>query len=1211
MQNALCCRHRRTLIKLLMIMKLTAIILITACLTASAEGRTQTVSLNVKNAPLEKVFSEIKKQTGYAIFYNYRLLEKAKPVTIRVHNVTVDEVMKACLKDQALDYEIADKSIVIKEKPTTTAAFQPPSTETLAKADPITIRGRILNSASEPVSASIIVKGTQNGTSTNNDGYFELTNVDEKATLLITGVNIESFEISPFSRGLVADRGILSLGTLAAKIKVMEGETITVTMNTGYQQIPKERSTGSFEFINKEELNRRVGSDVLNRLEGVTTGIFFDRRFSSASRNTIPLNNIVIRGLSTLTTSPVSVNSPLIIVDNFPYEGDINNINPNEVENITVLKDAAAASIYGTRAANGVIVITTKRGEFNQPLKIEFNSNIIVAQRPDLFYFPKMTSSEFIEVETFLFNKGFYNSDLSSSQYLALSPVVEILSKRRSGFISSNDSATLIDALRNSDVRNDFEKYIYRKAITQQYFISLNGGGQKFRYTLSGGFDKNLTSLIGDENRRITVSSNNSYMPTDKLTFQMGIRFTNSFSKNNSQGEYNSSNYGYRNGGKKMVPYTRFVDETGNRLSVIRDWREGYTDTAGNGKLLNWKYNPLDELNNSDNATKDQDIVITTGVKYDIVKDLNFSGNYQYQHEDGAIERYYNENTYSARNLINLFTNLSSNTPSVRNPVPIGGLLDQIYYKIVSHIGRGQLNFNKGWSNKHQLNAVAGGEIRETINTSSGTRSYGYNKNTLSSSLIDYINRYPQYGNRGSQLIPPSPSIFYKKTDHFVSIYANAAYSFNTRYIISGSVRKDAANLFGVNINNKWQPFWSLGSTWKISDESFFKLKAVSYLALRVTYGYMGNVNNSLSPLSVISYNPASNNSFNLPSATLRTSANPGLSWETIKELNIGIDFRILSDRISGTIDKYRKNSNNLILASIVDPTTGITQINRNSASMVGDGWEFSVTSTNIKSSFRWNTEFRYTHVSNKITDYVRDDKGLRINSVVSTTGLGITPRKGYSPYAIFSYPFAGLDPMTGDPQGYNGKTLSKDYLAISNQLFDTANLTYHGSAIPTTFGNLSNIFNYRGISLTLSISYRFGYYFRKIPISYYSMYNTGAQHPDYSKRWKQPGDEVYTSVPSILYPLTNSRRDDFYTYSSVNVLKGDNIRLQYIRLAYSVNNSLIRKISLKGLQVYANIENLGMLWRANKEGLDPDYDAGNTAYPPPKRIAFGIKANF
>lgn len=1188
---------------ILLAMKLTAFILLIACLHVSAKGITQ-VTFSGKDVPLEKVFEAIKKQTGYSFLYNSDAIKKARLVTIDVKDMPVEDVLAECLRGQPFNFRVADRTIFILPKKNAISSEPIPISQT-TEIKQIDVTGRVVNEKGEPVSGvTVSIKGTNNVTATNGNGEFSLRSVEPDAVLIFTHVSMETFELKVSGKTELA---------INLKTKISALGDVTVTVNTGYEKIPKERATGSFEFINTEELNRRPSTDILSRLEGVSTSVLFDRRSSSPSANTTQLSGIIIRGLSTLTGSPENVRSPLIVVNNFPYEGNISNINPNDVENITILKDAAASSIYGARAANGVIVITTKQGKLNQPLQLSFNSILTVTEKPNLFRLPRMTSNEFIGVETFLFNNGFYGGDLVDNRYPGLSPVVELLVKRRDGLISATDSAQQINMLKNIDVRNDFEKYIYRKSVTQQYFLNLSGGTDKIRYSLSGGLDKSLTSLVGDEYRRITLNSDNTYSPDQRLSFQLGIRYTNSQSKNNSLGEIGSPNYGYQeSNGKSLYPYARFADENGTNLSVVKNWRLDYIDTAGGGALMNWKYSPLDELANNDNKSTEQDLVLSTMINYNPLKSLGLSVGYQYQHSNGETRNYFNENNYYSRNLINLFTNLDAPDPLLRNPVPIGGILDQAFYEATSHIGRAQISFNQSWNNIHQFNAIAGGEIKEVINNSSGMLTYGYNPTTLSSTLVDYINPYPLYGNRGTQLIPSTPHTFFKQTDHFVSLYANGAYTYKNRYIISASARRDAANLFGIDIKDKWKPFWSVGGGWIVSNEPFLKIGAIPYLKLRFNYGHMGNVNNSLSPYTILQYYSASAHPFySLPFARIRSSANPGLTWETVKESNIGIDFSILNRRLSGSIDYYKKKSEDLILSSTVDPSTGVSSIERNSANMEGEGIDFSMNTLNIKGKFSWNTEFRISYFNSKVTDYILDENGMPVESVVQANGLGITPRRGYPAYALFSLPFAGLNPATGDPQGYLGKSISTNYQAILNQLYDTTALIYHGPSIPKFFGNLSNLFRYRGLSLIVSINYKFGHYFRKNTISYSGLYSSGIQHSDFSKRWQQSGDEKYTNVPSMIYPISDPRRDAFYAFSSQNVLSADNIRLQMIRMGYDFTIRAKRKFIIRVLQVYANVDNLGLLWRANDAGLDPDYEGGNPSYLPPKRLTLGLRLDF
>ena len=1179
--------------KTLLIMKFTAIILLSACLTASANGYSQ-ITLSEKNAPLQKVFKEIQKQSGYDFFYTYELLHQAGTVTVKVSNVSLETALKESLKDKDLTYEIINKTIVIKQK------IKEPANE--LSTPPIDVKGRVVNEKGEPVAgASVQVRGDKTkGTSTDEKGYFELTGIEENATLVISGVNIETFEVK------VA--GKADLTNLNAKTKITEGEAVTVEVNTGYQRIPRERATGSFEFINIEKLNRTTGFDLLSRLEGVTPSLFFDRRNMTGSESTVPINSLRIRGVHTLTNG--GMGAPLIILNNFPFDGDINNINPNDVESITVLKDAAAASIYGAKATNGVIVITTKQGQYNQPLRLSLSSNYTYIERPDLFHYPSMSSSEFIDLEAFLFDKGYYDADLNDPGYISVSPVVEILAQKRNGSLSAVEADKKINLLRGIEVRNDFEKYIYRRSLSHQYSLNLNGGNDRLKYSFSSGFDLFPSILQGDKQKRITITSDNSYLLSKGAELQFGMRYANTESNANSLGDFGSSAYNYQQGGMSLYPYARLADENGVPLSIAKDYREGYTDTAGQGQLLNWKYFPLEERNFRKSKTKGEDILLSGGLNLKILASLNLQLDYQFQNTNLENSRHFDQQSYFTRNMINLFTNLYATDPSLRNPVPVGDILDLSSQKLTSHKGRAQLNFSKTWKSKHEINSLAAAEVREVVTTSNGNRFYGYQEYNLSTSNVDYINSFPLYGNRGSRAIEQSTAL-YKNTDHFVSLFGNMAYTFLGRYIISGSVRKDAANLFGVSLNNKWKPFWSLGASWILSKESFFKADFINFLKMRGSFGYTGNVNNSITPNTTISGLPANSSMFNLPYYFITTPANPGLSWETSRRMDVAVEFRLFKNRVSGTIEYYNNSSDNLILNSDMDPTTGILSVQRNSASMVGKGIEISANYQIIKNPFSWVTEISFNHISNKVTDYKLDESRLTSEAVVSSSGLAIAPRKGFGPYSLFSFPFAGLDPLNGDPIGYLGKDKSKDYSAIRMQLFDTSNVIYHGSSIPTFFGIFNQIFSYKNLAITASFSYRLGYYFRKKAISYNALVDVGSLHRDYSKRWMQPGDELRTIIPSLSYPLDNGDRDFFYAASSVNVLRGDNIKLNQVRLSYSLEKTRIAGLKAHRIQIYATIDNLGIIWRMNKDGLDPDVNTGNALYQLPKRISGGVRFEF
>jgi TonB-dependent starch-binding outer membrane protein SusC len=683
---------------------------------AGARANAQsTVTLSETDAPLVRVLKKIQKQTGIPYFGPKALLEKSDKITIHVKNARLIEALEMIFTKQPLTYSLVGKVIIIK------AREELPENKQTTNSPQVDVSGRVLNERGEPVEGvTVTIKGTKRATVTNANGEFSFIDLQNNAILVFTGINVETAELKLNGRTEVEIK-------LAKKVASLSD--VTVKVSTGYEQMPKERATGSFELVNKEQLNRRVGVDILSRLEGVTTGIFFDKRSVEANTNTVEPNNILIRGLSTLTGS---IKTPLIILNNFPYAGDINNINPNDSDNITILKDAAAASIWGARAGNGVIVITTKQGKFNQPAVISFTSNVNVIEKPDLFHYKRMSSSDFIEVERYLFEQGFYDGEIGDNfSWPALSPVVEILTRQRDGNISPGEAAAQIEQLSRHDLRNDFDKYVYRTAINQQYAINISGGSEKAKYLLSAGFDKYHSNLIGNEGRRITLRSDNTFAVVKNFELQFSIGYTDNQSAANSIGNFGSVNYDYRtnNGKRSLYPYAQLADANGNPLAIAKEYRKGFTDTAGGGKLLDWSWRPLDEIRNADNSTNQKDIVVNLSGNYRITDFLRLQANYQYQNTKGTGRNFYSDQTYFTRDLINKFTQVVDGEPSYA--IPKGSILDLNYFEILSQAARTQLSIDKTFNRLHKIVSIIGGEVTEKRLTSNMERTYGLDKNTV------------------------------------------------------------------------------------------------------------------------------------------------------------------------------------------------------------------------------------------------------------------------------------------------------------------------------------------------------------------------------------------------------------------------------------------------------------------------------------------------
>lgn len=963
-----------------------------------------------------------------------------------------------------------------------------------------------------------------------------------------------------------------------------------VLINTGYQSIAKERSSGSFVTIARSKLNEQVGINILSRLEGVASSVVFDR----ATMGEEP--QIMIRGISTIR----GPRAPLIIVDNFPYDGDISNINPNDVENVTLLRDAAASSIWGTRAGNGVIVITTKKSSFNQPLRVEFNTAITAGGRPDLSTIPQMSSSDYIDVEQMLFERGFYTSRINSRSRLPLTPVVEVLLKESEGLISAAEAREAIDNYRLIDIRNEFSKHMYRSSLNQQYSLSFSGGGGQGHWQLSTAYDNNMNETYG-RFERLNARFQKSLKFGNSVELSSGILYTRILREAGRPGYGDISHYStYR-----LYPYAQFSDDFGNPIAMVRDYRRPHLDTLGGGMLLDWQYFPSTDHEHTTNTSSTHDLLVNVDLRVNLLKGLSADIRYQYQGELTENMHHRNDQSYFARHTINRFSQIDPVTGLINRVVPPGGVLDVSKPSMYANNLRGQLNFDRQWKS-HRVDAIGGFEARDRRIAGLNMRYYGYDDDILTYNNVDFTRTYPLLIGGGQSYIP-NYSDLTGRTERYVSMFANIAYTYANQYTLTMSARRDASNMFGVREIQRWQPLWSAGFAWNISASEFYDWDWLPYLKFRANYGKSGNVDQSQTAVTTMAYWPSNSPYTMLPSARFVTYANPDLKWENVAMMNLGLDFSSNNNRLTGSVEYYLKRGSDLFGVELIDYTSG-TDYNmiRNAASINGRGLDIILNSHNIiKGGFNWSTNLNFSISNEKVRKHYLPVP-LGRNYV---QGIPISAEPGRAVYGIYSFDWRGLDPSSGDPQGLLSGEISKDYTAILSNT-ELSDMIYHGSALPTIFGNIGNQFKLGQFSLSISINYKLGYYFRNNSIRYQNLYNSGLGHPDFEHRWQNPGDERYTNVPSMIYPA-NSNRDAFHAGSEILIEKADHVRLQYINLSYECPPTVFPKLNGIKLHLYANASNLGIIWRANKTLIDPDYGVRMNSMSPPKMFSFGLRINY
>lgn len=1063
---------------------------------------------------------------------------------------------------------------------------------------PLEVKGKVMASdQSALVGASVHIKSTSLGTITAGDGSFSLLVDSSQVNLVISFIGYRSID----TLIMLPQKADLILHMQAHSDRF---EEVAVT---GYQTIPKERATGSFLHVDKELVKRKVSTSILDRLNGIAGGLQFIPNGSNGSSGNLMSRNlgIRIRGESTLANESLISRDPLIVVDNFPFEGNLDNINPNDVASVSVLRDAAAASIWGARAANGVIVITTKSGSKNKPLQVELNSNNSFGSKPDLYDDPNyLQSKDYIQVERILFDAGYFDADLLDAvSRPVVSPAVELFSKQKKGEISQQQASQQLEALSKVDLRPQYLKHVYRPSVNQQYSAAITGGTKQASYSVGLGYDHNASELIGNGYQRFTLNAKSLYSISRKLDVTLALNYgSNTLTTNNYQNRFGSQTVGGKYA--TLFPYASLADGNGSAQVVARDYRQSFIDLAESQGLLDWRYRPLAEMALADKYTRTNSLLIRLGASYQVLKGLKAELWYQSERQSITDWDYKSVQTYFARNLINRFTLINTDS-SLTYQVPVGGVLNTNQVDSDAQNARAQLSFDRSWGTVHALTAILGAEARSLDTQSARRLAYGYDDQTGTSAnnlnFADALAVYPS----GSERIPAPDGDIYGVTNRFVSYYGNAAYTFKGRYTLSGSARRDGANIFGANSNRRFTPLWSLGGAWELAKESFYHIDWLPFVKLRSSMGSSGNVYQG-SVYTTGVYVPSSYSG--LKTIINLSAPNPGLRWENVKTLNFAVDFALNKNALSGSVEFYRKKGSDLIERQALAPSIGFSQFFTNGASTKATGIDLNLSSQIAIGDLIYSPTLLMSTLQDKITAY-----NVKQTVVSIQQGSGRAGLVGKPIYGIFAYKWSGLDAANGDPMGMLNGEPSKDYTAIINN-FNPDSLAYMGPAVPRIFGFFRNDFTLSRITLSFNIGYKLGYSFRRASTStnYQDVLLAGANH-DFSRRWQQAGDEMTTNVPALVYPADDARAT-FYRFSQVLVEKGDHVRLQDVRLSYDLGGALLGSLGLQSFQAYLYASNLGILWRANRHGIDPDAAAVNASdHPLPSafNLAAGIRLTF
>jgi len=1147
----------------------TAALLFLALLQVSAAATAQTVTLSEKNARLSAVLEKMRKQTGYDFLYSTATLKGARPVTISVTNVSLERVLTTIFDNQPLQFSIQDKSVVISKKAAAKITF--------TVLHPV-IHGIIFDDHDQPlVGASVKIDGERKSTVTNKQGMYFLKDPPANGTLMVSYIGYQNDSTT------ISNQEEINIHLKLASLTMQE----VVIVNTGYQKLNKERATGSFGKPDMKIFAERAGStDIISRMEGLVAGMtvqpgsigILPNRYGTGTSQ-----QSIIRGKSTATLGT----APIYVVNGVQVD-NLSTVNPDDIADISVLKDASASAIWGARAANGVIVISTKSGRSGQKVKFNYSGYITTQGKPDFGYSRYMNSSQYIQAMRETFNPVVFPWNSLSNSLIA--PHEQILYDQSRGIISAAQANSGLDSLSKIDNRQQIKDLLYRNAFTTNQTLSASGGSDIYNFYTSLSYLNNHSNQQGAADNTYRITLNQTINPTKSIRFSLNTLISN---KVTSSGRAIAT-------GPQFLPYQLFQDAAGNNINLA--YLQGLSpETRADYQArsrINLDYSPLDELNLG--YTKSNLLTINTtgelGVK--IAKGLSFSGTYGYQKSPGTSANYDDAALYSSRReLLNYTVARSADDVPVYYIPNTGGRFAKGINDSYNWTVRNQLAYNtllRG--DKDELNVQVGQEVQEQYNSIETTVVRGYDKNLKTYSLLDY-NTLSQgvFGAIGSfrSVFNEQPYTIFYDRNRYRSYFGLLNYSIDSKYIIDGSIRRDYSNLFSSAKSSQKKPAYSIGGKWLISKENFMKeLSWIDQLALRSTYGITGNSPNAGTAFSVDILGTELNNTYG-NSLFVSTTKNDKLTWESTHTFNSGIDFGILANRITGSIDYYRKNTTNLLGNIPTNPLTGSSSVFGNIGNMTNRGMEISLRSVNVQTpAFSWSTTFIFSFNHNELVSYSATDP------TQNTADYRLTAQNvvGYSSSSLFAYRFAGLDNL-GDPKIKlaNG-TITKEPDAAS-----AGDLVYMGTMQPKFNGGFSNTFRYKSFSLTANMIYNLGAVMRRDVNTFYSGRAStfasslgGNINEDFAQRWKQPGDEAHTDIPSYVanIGIDGSRRNtDYYTLADINVVSASYVKLRDVTLGYDFSPRILRSLHVDAARVYAQSGNF-MIWKANKYGIDPEYQS-------------------
>ena len=1136
------------------------------------------LTVEFKKTALLDVLKYIKENTKYDFLCNNDEIKSVPLITKSFKNATVEEVVGACLKGTEFRFRLAHNVIVISKKKVGDEEKKE-----------LIIKGKVMDSRGEALpGATIQVKGTNLGVSANAGGGFSISlPAMDSVTLVIQFLGMKPVEV------------VVTDFKKEVNVRLEEEQTeMDEVVVTGYGNFRKGNYTGAATTVKAADIIIAGATSIDQMLQGVVPGMLV--RNQSGQVGATP--KIRVRGTSSLLGSqePVWVVDGVIQRNPQPFNSDDNTtftmdaddisklagnaiswLNPNDIETITVLKDASATAIYGSQAANGVIVITTKKAQAGK-VAVSYSGDFSIGQRPRYGLYDQMNSQEMM-----VFSKEMYEDRVSYPSAILPLGYAGLVQKLINKEISAEEMNREYEKM--ARMNTDWFKLLFRNSFNHKHNLSINGGSEKVRNRTSFSINQERGEAKGNDLLSMSVVSNTE--------IRFGERLIANFLLNGSMRKVESFAYGvdpfsYAYNTTRIIPA---YNEDGT-LFYHEKW--GKNSNAISNKT-SYNYNILNELANTGSENNTKGWNATLDLTWNIFSGLRYQGVISYAASSAATKKYATERSfYITQHRGYEFGSVFPNSGEEKSArVPKGGLLETGNTVTETVTIRNSLMYERLFVEKHRMILQAGIETNSTKTTGETSKRYGYLRErgetfaNVPATILQNGNANYSYDN--SEYAYGSATVLNRK-NNLLSGYAQAVYTYDERYIVNFNARVDASNRFGQDRNKRFEPTWSAGVKWRVGNESLFKgTNWLNALDLTFSYGYQGNAVESVSPY-LIAFDGGINNYYQSYTLRIKSLPYPNLGWEKTKTYNLGVDVALLNQRLNATFNYYKKVSD-VLSSKDVPYENGKTNSVVSGSKMENTGYEFVVEIVPVRTKdFTWRLSLNSSSTRNKIT------KNERVNTLDDyVKGAAVVKGKPFSTF--YSFEFKELDSENGTPIFCN--------MDIEGAEGPIEYLVESGKFTPDFSGGLNTMLKYKNWTLYALFSMQWGGSGR-LPVLYDTESNRGMPTPEQNtsrkliNRWRKTGDEVSTKIPSIpgigetqtyLPQTATSYRTldnpyNLYNKSNLRIAKTDMIRCNSLSVGYEFNQSFLNKFYVDRMMLKATMMN-PFMWVKDKkwDGIDPE----------------------